>query len=243
MEPLTFVTFRWKPTPGYRSTFPVESVYSLHEMIRRHYHGEYRFVCVTDRPEEISGLETMPLWSDYCDMPSPFGRSYPSCYRRLKLFSAEAVDMFGPRLACIDLDMVIVRDVTPVFDRPEDFVIWGESDYPGRQAYNGSLWMLRTGTRTHVWTEFDPQTSPRTAWKAGARGSDQGWMCYSLGKKEAKWTRQDGIYSWRKHIAPKGGHLPADARIVAFHGKEDPWNYRMQNVPWIQQHYPGAVSA
>lgn len=241
-DPLTFVTFRWQPTPGYRSTFPPESVYALREMIGRHYTGEHRFVCVTDRQDELSGVETMPIWTDLCNVPSPFGRSYPSCYRRLKLFSAEAVHMFGPRLVCIDLDMVIVRDITPLFDRPDDFVIWGESDYPGKQAYNGSLWMLRTGTRTKVWTEFDPHTSPRTAWAHGGRGSDQGWLCYILGKNEAKWTRKDGVYSFRKHIVPTGGKLPPEARIVSFHGKHDPWAL-LEKYPWIKAHYPIAVAA
>jgi hypothetical protein len=243
MEPLTFVTFRWQPTPGYRSTFPVESVYALDEMIKRHYSGPSRFVCVTDRPQELTRVEAMPLWPDHGKIPSPFGHSYPSCYRRLKLFAPEAVEMFGPRLVCIDLDMVIVKDITPLFDRPEDFVIWGESDFPNKQAYCGSLWMLRTGTRTKAWTEFNPKTSPRTAWNAGCRGSDQGWMCYILGKHEAKWTRKDGVYSWRKHIAPMGGKLPADARVVAFHGKHDPWSGYSQNFPWIREHYPIGATA
>ena len=242
MEPLTFVTFRWQPTPGYRSTFPVESVYALREMIRRHYPHDHRFVCVTDRPHELSGVETIELWTDLCDVPSPFGRSYPSCYRRLKLFSPEAAEMFGPRLVCIDLDMVIVKDITPLFDRPEDFVIWGESDYPKQQAYNGSLWMLRTGTRTQAWTKFDPKNSPRIAWQHGGKGSDQGWMSYILGRKEAKWTRKDGVYSWRKHIAPAGGRLPDEARVVAFHGRSDPW-LLWDKFDWIKTHYPLQVPA
>jgi len=240
---LTFVTFRWTPTPGYRSKFEPESVYAMREMIRRHYAPAHRFVCVTDRPKDLPGIETIPLWDDLASVPSPFGRSYPSCYRRLKLFSPDAGDIFGERLVCIDLDMVIVNDILPLFDRPEDFVIWGESDFPNQQAYNGSLWMLKTGTRTKAWTEFDPKTSPKTAWAHGGRGSDQGWLCYILGKKEAKWTRADGVYSFRKHIAKFGNHLPKDARVVAFHGKEDPWNYRCQQISWIKQHYPTGVAA
>jgi hypothetical protein len=241
--PLTFVSWRWQPKPGYRSTFGPETVYALRHMIGQHYRGPHRFVCVTDRPQDLPGIETIPLWSDLCDMPSPLGHSYPSCYRRLKVFAPDAGEMFGPRLVSMDLDTVITGDITPLFDRPEDVVMWGESDYPGRQHYCGSMWMLRTGTRPKVWTDFHPKTSPLLARKAGARGSDQAWLSYALGPKEARWTRKDGVYSYRKDIARKGIDLPTDARIVFFHGKEDPWNGRMQCVPWVQKHYPLGVTA
>lgn len=238
MEPLTFVSWRWQPPRGYRSTFGPETVYALREMIQRHYQGPFRFVCVTDNPKELPGIETIPLWSDLADMPSPLGHSYPSCYRRLKVFAPDAGETFGPRIVSIDLDVVIVRDITPLFDRPEDFVIWGESDFPGRQHYCGSLWMLRTGTRPRVWTEFNPQTAPKLARKAGARGSDQAWLSYILGNKEATWSRKDGVYSYRKWIAHRNNELPADARIAIFHGKHDPWSPRIQGIPWVSQHYP-----
>lgn len=242
-EPLTFVSWRWRPKSGYRSTFAPDTVYALRAMLQRHYHQPFRFVCVTDRPDELPGIETIPLWSDFADVKSPLGGSYPNCYRRLKLFAPDAGALFGPRVVSIDLDMVLVADVTPLFDRPEDFVIWGETDYPGRQWCNGSLWMLRTGTRTAVWSDFDPKTSPAIAHRAGSRGSDQGWMSYKLGAREAMWGREDGVYSYRKHIAQQQNVLPANARVVAFHGKHDPWTYRSQQIAWIRQHYPIGVTA
>jgi hypothetical protein len=241
-EPLTFVCWRWRPPIGYRSTFAPSTVYALRDMLRRHYARPHRFVCVTDEPAALPGIETIPLWTDWSELPSPIGHSYPSCYRRLKVFAPDAAATFGPRLVSIDLDMVLVRDVTPLFDRPEDFVIWGESDFPGRQHYCGSLWMLRTGTRPQVWTEFGAD-SPRRAALGGARGSDQGWISYILGPHEATWGRREGVYSFRKHITRSGGALPPDARLVAFHGKVDPWGYDAMKLPWVRQHYPVGVTA
>jgi hypothetical protein len=242
-EPLTFVSWRWTPKHGYRSTFAPETVYSLREMIRRHYARPHRFVCVTDQPEKLKGIETIKMWPDLCDLPSPIGHTYPSCYRRLKVFAPEAGSVFGERLVSIDLDTVIVGDMVPLFDRPEDFVIWGESDFPRTTPYCGSLWMLKTGTRPQVWTEFDRKSSPKRAWQAGCRGSDQGWISFILGPHEATWTRADGVYSYRKHIATNNNHLPQDARVVAFHGKVDPWQYRTQQIPWVAAHYPQGVCA
>lgn len=242
-SPLTFVTFRWTPPKNYRSTFAPETVYALREMIRRNYAKEHKFICVTDRPEDLPGIETIQLWDDCSTIPSPIGHSYPSCYRRLKLFAPDAGELFGERLVSIDLDTVIVRDITPLFDRPEDFVIWGESDFPHTTPYCGSLWMLKTGTRNKVWTEFDEKTSPARAMKAGCRGSDQGWLAYILGKNEAVWTRKDGVYSYRKHIAFYRNKLPLDARLVSWHGKIDPWSYKAQQIPWVKEHYPIGVAA
>jgi len=228
---------------GYRSTFGPETVYALRDMIRRHYDRPHRFVCVTDEPEALRGVETIPLWTDCANIPSPIGHSYPSCYRRLKVFAPDAGDLFGPRLVSIDLDMVIVKDIAPLFDRPDDFVIWGESDFPKTTPYCGSLWMLKTGSRPQVWTEFDRKSSPKRAWQAGCRGSDQGWISFILGPNEATWTRADGVYSYRKHLAPAGNRLPDDARVVVFHGKTDPWSHKARQIPWIAQHYPESVTA
>lgn len=240
-DPITFVSWRWQPPTGYRSTFAPETVYALREMIRRHYPHEHRFVCVTDRPQDVPGIETVLLWPDFATLPSNIGRGYPSCYRRLKLFAPDAGETFGPRMVSIDLDMVIVGDLTPLFAGDEDFKIWGESDY-ATQAYNGSLWMLRAGTRPQVWTQFN-EDSPRLAARSGSKGSDQGWMNFILGRGEAVWTRRDGVYSFRKHIQASGGQLPEDARVVAWHGKVDPWSYKGQQLQWVREHYPVGLTA
>jgi hypothetical protein len=157
------------------------------------------------------------------------------------VFAPDAGELFGPRLVSIDLDMVIVGDLEPLFDRDDEFIAWGESDFKA-QKFCGSLWMLKTGTRPRVWTEFNPKTSPARARAAGCRGSDQAWLSYML-PDAATWGKRDGVYSWRKHIKPAGGALPHDARVVAFHGKEDPWLGRCQQYEWVRNHYPQQVSA
>lgn len=236
MTPLTFVTFRWQPPSGYRSNFAPETVQVLRKMIARHYHQPHRFVCITDDTKGLKGIETFPLWPDHGWVVNPSGSHNPSCYRRLKLFAPEAKGWFGERLVCMDLDTVIVGDITPLFQADVDFKIWGCSDYKS-QWFNGSLWMLKTGSHPEVWQTFDPRTSPRAARKAGCFGSDQAWMRYVLGNKQPVWDESDGVYSYRKHIAINGNVLPANARIVCFHGKIDPWNYAVAQVPWIKEHY------
>lgn len=235
---LTFVTWLWKPVAGYRSAFSAAQVNVLARMIDRHYTAPHRVMCVTDMPKGIdSGVEIVPAWNDYADVSSPHGSltKNPSCYRRLRAFHPEIGKVFGTRFVSMDLDTVITGDLAPLFDRSEDFVIWGETN--PRSWYNGSLWMMTAGARPQVWHEFNPRTSPHQAKRAGRFGSDQGWISYCLGKGEATWSKAHGVYSYRVHLKPKGSPLPENARIVNFHGEHDPWDADMQRIPWVAEHY------
>lgn len=239
MTPETVVCFRWTPAKGYRSTFGPESVNTLRSMVRRHFDRPHRFVCFTD---DTTGLdpcvEALPLWSDFADLPSPHGGKNPSCYRRLRMFSAEIASVLGQRFVSLDLDCVLTADVTPLWDRPEDFVMWGDTNSQPGSHYNGSMILQTAGARRQVWDRFDPKTSPSKAKAAGCWGSDQGWISYCLGPKEARWSKTDGVYSFRNHLRRVTTGLPPNARAVFFHGEFDPWTRGLSNqFPWIAQHW------
>lgn len=232
---LSVVTWLWRK-PGYRSIFTGHHVNVLRAMVERNYAGPHRFICVTDIPEGIDPrVEVVPAWNDFSTVESPYGAHQPSCYRRLRAFHPDIAEVFGERFVMLDLDTVIVNDVRPLWDRPEDFVAWGETD--PRSFYNGSMILLRAGTRSKVWTEFDPIESPRLAKAAGRFGSDQGWLSYCLGPGEPRWTTEDGVYSYRIHIRAHPTKLPGNARIVMFHGGTDPWSDVAQTWPWVKEHY------
>lgn len=233
---LRVVTFKWRQK-GYRSKYGPEQVNILRNMVARNYDKPFEFVCVTDDAEGIDkDIRVVPLWDDYSKMKNPSFRNGPSCYRRLKMFSKEAADFIGPRFVTLDLDCCIVRNVTPLWDTPEDFKIWG--DTAPRIWYNGSMHIQTAGCRSKVWETFDPQISPKLADAAGQRGSDQGWIGYCLGPNEKTWSTGDGVYSYRNHIQKAGGHLPNNARIVIFHGMHDPWHVDIQRKhKWVKEHY------
>jgi hypothetical protein len=235
---ITVVCWKWRPPRGgYRSHFTAAHVNVLRAMIGRNLHMEHSFVCVTDHPDGIDPrVRIVPLWDDYAEIPSPWGAGNPSCYRRLKAFSRDAAALLGERIFSIDLDVVITGDITPLVDRPEDFVIWGDTA-PGT-PYNGGMWLLRAGTRPQVWEDFDPVKSPPKGRALGYVGSDQAWIGACLGPHEAKWGTADGVYSWRVHIKRARYKLPGDARVVHFHGQQDPWSPAVLMVaPWIRKHW------
>jgi hypothetical protein len=236
VTPLSFVTWKWAPPKGYRSTFGPETVNTLCRMVARHYAAPHRFLCVTDDPAGLdSAVEVVPGWNDFADLPSPSGGRNPSCYRRLRMFSPDIAAVFGSRFVSLDLDVVVTGDLRPLVDRPEAFVIWGDTN--PSTYYNGSLILMSAGARPQVWQTFDPIKSPKASKAAGHHGSDQGWISHCLGPKEAKWTTADGVYSYRNHLERTGNRLPENARLVVFHGNVDPWLPAGQRIDWVRRHY------
>lgn len=247
-EPLCVVCFKWR-TPGYRSTFGPAHVAALRRMVARHYPHPHRFILFSQHAEEdsrwldevgskVGGLEDVEvfqLWDDLAAVQNPSGHKNPSCYRRLRIFARDVGSWLGQRIVWLDLDTVITGDLTPLWHRPEDFVIWGDTNRAN--PYNGSMCLFTAGARPELWEDFDPVRSPRLGASMGYFGSDQAWIAAKLGPKEARWTMVDGVYSFRNEIAPRRGQLPKNARVVFFHGRHDPDSKEAQKLEWVREHY------
>lgn len=233
---LRIVTFKWKAPQGYLAHYTAEHVNVLRNMVERHYPDPHEFVCVTDDPQGLDKrIRVVPLWNDFSALRSPLGPQKPSCYRRLKLFAPNAAKVFGKRFVCIDIDTLICGDMRPLWNCPEEFRIWG--DLHPKVFYNGSMWILTAGKRSQLWTDFHPTFSPKLAHQAGFLGSDQAWIGFRLGRGEATWGVDDGVFSYRVHIRQNGNVLPAKARVVFFHGNYDPWSPACISLPWVREHW------
>lgn len=237
---ITIVTWLWKPQGQYHTQYGPEHVSILFRMIQRHYPHPFRFVCITDMDWTYHkfdiGIDVIGRDDPFPKQRNPFGPGTPTCYRRLELFGPFGKEI-GERIVSIDLDVVITGDLTPIFDRSEDFIIW--RSFARQTQYNGSLWMLNTGARPRVWEKFieNPERAIERARGAGFYGSDQAWMNYILGPKERCYGEHDGVYSYRRHLR-HGEGLPETARIVFFEGLWSPWREDIQQRrPWIAQHY------
>lgn len=226
-DPLAVVLFKWH-TPGYRGQFEAVHVNVMRNMIERHYHSPHRVVCITDDPAGIDPrIETLPLWDDLAEVPNPTGGGRPSCYRRLKLWHESMRDILGPRFVTIDLDAVILSDITPLWSRQEPIVCWHNSD--SQWPISGGMLMADTGTRPDIWHDFDPATSPAMTHALGYHGSDQGWLSYKLGGQVATWSAPDGVYY---HQSARH-QPPSNARIVLFVAQRAPW--LQLRKPWIRE--------
>lgn len=233
---LSVVCWKWRPITEYPVLYTAEHVNRLYNMVQRHLKTPHKFICVTDDPAGLSsGITPVQLWADYAEIKQ-VNAGKPSCYRRLRAFASDAAAILGERFVSIDLDCVIVNDITPLFNRAEDFVICAggaENTY-----YNGALWMLTAGSKVKVWEDFH-EFVPELTHELRLIGSDQAWLSYILGPGEATWTPDDGIYNFKRHIQHRDQRLPDNARIVFFNGLETkPWMPHIQkHNPWIKEHW------
>lgn len=230
---LSVITFLWRD-PKYRWNdrflYTADHVNRLAASVRRNLHIPHEFVCVTDMPEGIdASVRIVPLWDDH--------RAMGGCYMRLKLFSPEMRELIGERFVQIDVDSVVVGDLTPLLDRNDDFIAWRNIGYP-TTPYCGSMFMMRAGARPDVWSTFDPVVSPKIASAENLCGTDQAWMGHVLGKDMPSWSAADGVLSFRSDINAKHrGELPPGARIVFFHGPYDPSMPAIQERGWVREHW------
>lgn len=232
-EILTVVSWFWTKN-GQSAKHRPEAVGILRNMVARNLKIPHRFVCITNCPERIEpGIETIPLWPDL------FHTGY--CLVRLKAFAPEMAEIIGPRFAWIDLDVVIVDDITPLFTGNEDFKISGVE--LREQPYNGSIVLMKAGARAQVWSEFDLERFRRVKEEKNYGGTDQAWIAVCLGEREAFWDRRDGVYNYREQIDPPrpvgtDGGLPRNARIIVMNGSFSPDCPKCRaKSPWIAQHY------
>src|SRR3546814_19892900 len=62
---------------------------------------------------------------EFLDISNPrWSNGRPQCYRRLSMFRRDAGEIFGERFVSMDLDVVVGGPLDPLFDRPEDLVLF-----------------------------------------------------------------------------------------------------------------------
>jgi hypothetical protein len=246
---VNFVVWIWK---GNRKYGP-EHVNHLYFQLARVCPGRFTLTCVTD---DISGfhpgikvMPTPPAAQALRYLQTPEKANFPSCYPRLWMFSEEARAL-GERVMLIDVDLVFTADPSPLWNRTEDFVGWRPlRTWGSEHRFGGGIYLLSTGTRTHVWTSFKGPESVQVARAAGLRGSDQAWLSYCLARKEAYWPKDSGIYSIRdlthevrreRVVLRKKSplSLPANAILVQFNGPEKPWHPAASlRHTWLSKHF------
>lgn len=207
----------------------------LASMLRRHLRVPHELVCITDQTEGFDDtvrVAPMPAAAaDLGKLKTPEGGRFPSCYRRLWLFSSEARQL-GQRFLLVDIDVVLTGDITHLVQRDEPFVGWRpRAGWGNNNRIGGGLYLMEAGARTDVFEQFRGPASIAKARAAGFRGSDQAWISYQLRQGVACWPDGSGIYSVRDL---KNGKLPADARLVQFNGTRKPWD---RSWSWVEEHY------
>lgn len=227
---LTVLTWFWH-NPNSRTKFEAEHVNIWADMVRRNLSMPHRIACVTDTPEGIDpSVEIIAPPGEFHDIEPTWGPRKPNCFRRLSMFRRDAAKIFGDRFVCMDLDCVVGGRLDPLFDRNEDLVLFkGTSE---ERPYNGSMMMIRAGCRPQLYEDFNQDEANIS----GTRfvGSDQAWLAYKLGWREAVWGENDGVY-WFQN---RRWHNKMKPRLLFFPGKIKPWTLAgIRIYPFITNNY------
>lgn len=224
---LTVLTWLWAQ-PGGRTTYTAHHVNVWAAMVRRHLSLKHEIAVITDMPDGIDhGIRIIQPPGDFLDVRLPtWGPRKPQCLRRLAVFRRDAsVWLQAERVVSFDLDVVICDSLDPLFDAADDFRIT-KGTSAGRR-YNGSLMMLRLGSRPQVVETFTPERAIRAG--LAHLGSDQAWLAAAI-PGEKTWSVADGVHFWRP------SKPVAEARVVFFAGAVGkPWEV---DDPLVARHYP-----
>lgn len=209
---LTVCTWLWGAKYG------ESDVRKLQAGLKRHLKQPYRFVVCQPGQEDRHLTEIK------------------GCFARLRMFDPawQAQHPDADRFVCIDLDVVVTRELDPLFYRPETFLILQGANAANPCPFNGSLWMLRPGTRPDVWADFSLEAAAKVPHYDYP--DDQAWMAHKLPQASGwKAGPQSGVYAFKKPGWPKGDDLPGDARLVVFPGWRSPEKF--SHLSWVKQHW------
>lgn len=209
-------------------------------MLRRHLRVPHEVVCVTDNADGIDpvAVRCWPLSTRFANTPR--------CRRRMQQYSADfARDIRARRILSIDLDVVILDDLTPIVDRSEPIVCW-RVGYAG--VFSGSFVMYDAGALDGLWRLFDrdPEGFPRQVQPIGIP-SDQAMLNFHLRDRAIPhWTDADGFVPWfgdgyerfveAGGMGPNNPTPPPGARIVVL-GSADKAVMDGRQYPFVVKHW------
>lgn len=233
---ISVVTWLWAATTPHRR-FCTDYVNTECRMFARNLGVPHRFLCIADEPHgldtRVEFIETPAAAREVGELRTPEGSRFPSCYRRLWMFSREA-RMLGDLVLLVDIDLILMRPIPDLLEPVANFVGWRPAiGWGASDRVAGGIYLLKTGMHTSVWESFRGVPSISAARREGYRGSDQAWISYQLGRDATIWPRNSGIYSIRD-MKDGAAPLPPDARLVQFNGPTKPWDSKL---PWVREHW------
>lgn len=208
-----------------RGEFPysVDYVLRLRSMVSRWIDRPFRFVCLTDRPEQLPDrIEAVPI----AKLPGF------APWTKLELFNPAR--KFEGRVLYLDLDVAIVSSLAPIVDDPAPFAITADpASFHKRRAcdafgrlivrrFNSSVMTWDAGTQTDLFTDWKPYETQRLS-------GDQDWI------GERRFERARALpRAWFPRLSElAGAPPPAEAKVVLI---KRPKNHEaVELYPWLRE--------
>ncbi len=237
----TVLAMKWGPKYG------PEYVNMLYGMVARNLTLPFQFVCFTD---DATDIRDEVICRPLPEIEVPDAHSHVP-WRKVSLYRPDLLEWSGKALF-IDLDVVITGSLNDLFTYTDKLGIAENWTQPGKNIGNTSVFTFNLGSMGYIYerycktssTLFDRFNNSQkfVSETAHARGD--------LHYFPKTWVRSfkvdcmpGGIMNW--FATPR---LPADARIVAFHGDPKPpdaarghypgkWYKHVRPTPWITDHW------
>jgi hypothetical protein len=218
----------------------------LHRMLMRHLRGDFQLVCLTDDATGIDErVKCLPIPA--LDLPDGIPERG---WKKLTTFAADLHGLRGTALF-LDLDVVIVDDITPFFEAPGQFLIIHDWKRPWRVTGNSSVYRFELGRHADVLEQF---RSSVDAVRKRFR-NEQAYLSDVLHKQgQLSYWPKAWCASWKYHCIPsfplnhvRAPRKPQGARILIFHGVVNPpdaiagrsqgnWRHAAP-APWLTDHW------
>lgn len=212
---MKIITWLWNQPDG-RAKYEPAHVLIWADMIRRNLKMPHKLAVVTDVEADFGDVEVIAPPRDFEDVTIPTWRAgRPQCFRRLAMFRSDAAEIFGDdRLVQLDLDVVITSPIDALFAGGEDFRICRGT--ARSRSFNGSMYMIRAGSRSRVFDKFTPERAA----EAGRKhvGSDQSWIAHCLAG-EPTWGPEHGVVSWLQRQT-----ATTQPCMITYPGAVKPWH-------------------
>lgn len=188
-----------------------EYVNRLAAMVERNTTVPHEFVCLTDdnRGVLFQGFHVEPIGTDL-----------PGWWSKLILFKPHPY-LAGRRVLFLDLDTVIVGNMDFLLEYTGKFAIL--RDFYQQAGYGSAIMSIAPGIGSYLWERFTPEIMQCFA-------GDQDWIRRHSVCEIWQDLHHGKIVSYKVHCQDG---LPADARVVCFHGEPRP--HQVTHLNWMQE--------
>lgn len=198
--------------------YGVDYVYKLKSMVSRHL-SDFRFVCLTDRPGELNGVDTIPI------------PSLPRWWGKMCLFDPH---WRNDRVLYLDLDTIICDDLTPLtrvteFSTCENFTRLAGYDQ-WQCKYGSCVMIIPQDWGEFIWKHFSDRMASliKQYEKYGDQKLIEDLVPNALFLQR---LMPQGFFVHYRFFGPK---IPPRASIMVFAGPRKPHN---TTYKWVKDHW------
>lgn len=250
---LNILTMKWG------TLYSACDVNRLYRQVRCHLARPHRFVCFTDDAQDLApGIEALPL--PELGLPAGHGDTR---WRKLAIFRRDLAGLSGTALF-LDIDLVVVDDLSPFFDLPGAFHIIRDDDLfrpkplrkvnPSRDRFlhsvgNSSVFRFEIGKHAYI---LDAYLADPVAATARYEISQQFQSAQLAAQGNLNYWPKGWCVSFKNDCVPRhlasfwrDPALPPSAKIVlfagapkmedVFAGRGHKWYRRIGRIDWLRQ--------